>query len=35
VLRRVFTTGFVLAITVYVAVFLILGVFSTTHGAHA
>ncbi|HEX9547853.1 MAG TPA: cytochrome C oxidase subunit IV family protein [Acidimicrobiales bacterium] len=35
VLRRVFTTGFALAIVVYIAVFLILGVFSTTHGAHA
>ena len=34
ILRRVFTTGFVLAIAVYIAVFLILGVFSTTHGAH-
>jgi cytochrome c oxidase subunit 4 len=33
-LRRVFTTGFVLAIIVYIAVFLTLGVFSSTHGAH-
>jgi cytochrome c oxidase subunit 4 len=34
VLRRLFVTGIVLAITVYLIVFLLLGVFSTTHGAH-
>jgi cytochrome c oxidase subunit 4 len=34
VLRRLFVTGIVLAITVYIIVFLLLGVFSTTHGAH-
>ncbi|MGH9124697.1 MAG: cytochrome C oxidase subunit IV family protein [Acidimicrobiales bacterium] len=35
VLRRLFTTGIVLAIIVYFVVFLLLGVFSGTHGAHA
>jgi cytochrome c oxidase subunit 4 len=34
VLRRLFVTGIVLAISVYVVVFLLLGVFTTTHGAH-
>jgi hypothetical protein len=35
VLRRLFVTGIVLAIIIYIIVFLLLGVFSTTHGAHA
>jgi cytochrome c oxidase subunit 4 len=35
VLRRVFVTGFVLALIIYFFVFLILGVFTSTHGAHA
>jgi cytochrome c oxidase subunit IV len=34
VLRRLFVTGIVLAIIIYVIVFLLLGVFSSTHGAH-
>jgi cytochrome c oxidase subunit IV len=33
-LRRVFITGIVLAITVYVIVFLSLGVFTPSHGVH-
>ncbi|HEX3425344.1 MAG TPA: cytochrome C oxidase subunit IV family protein [Acidimicrobiales bacterium] len=35
VLRRLFVTGIVLACSIYVVVFLLLGVFTTTHGAHA
>jgi cytochrome c oxidase subunit 4 len=35
VLRRLFTTGIILALVVYVVVFLLLGVFTGTHGAHA
>jgi cytochrome c oxidase subunit IV len=35
VLRRIFVTGFVLAIIVYFVVFFTLGVFSTQHGVHA
>jgi cytochrome c oxidase subunit 4 len=35
VLRRLFVTGIILAICVYIIVFLLLGVFSGTHGAHA
>lgn len=35
VVRRLFVTGIVLAMTVYMIVFLLLGVFSTSHGAHA
>lgn len=35
VLRRLFTTGIILALIVYVIVFLLLGVFTGTHGAHA
>ena len=35
VLRRLFTTGIILAIAVYAIVFLLLGVFTGTHGAHA
>ena len=35
VLRRLFVTGIVLACIVYAIVFLLLGVFSGTHGAHA
>lgn len=34
VLRRLFVTGAVLAITVYMVVFLEFGVFTGTHGAH-
>lgn len=34
VLRRLFITGIVLACVIYAFVFLILGVFSGTHGAH-
>jgi len=34
VLRRLFVTGIVLACTIYTIVFLILGVFSGTHGHH-
>jgi cytochrome c oxidase subunit 4 len=34
VLRRLFITGIVLAIIIYLIVFLLLGVFSSTHGAH-
>jgi cytochrome c oxidase subunit 4 len=34
VLRRLFVTGIVLAIIIYIIVFLLLGVFSNTHGAH-
>jgi cytochrome c oxidase subunit IV len=34
VLRRLFITGIVLACTIYMIVFLLLGVFSSTHGAH-
>jgi cytochrome c oxidase subunit 4 len=34
VLRRLFVTGIVLAISIYGVVFLLLGVFSTTRGAH-
>lgn len=34
VLRRLFSTGAVLAITVYMIVFLEFGVFNGTHGAH-
>lgn len=34
VLRRLFVTGIVLAVVVYIIVFLLLGVFSSTHGAH-
>jgi cytochrome c oxidase subunit 4 len=33
-LRRVFVTGIILAVTVYAIVFLSLGVFSSTHGVH-
>jgi len=33
-LRRVFITGIVLALTVYVIVFLSLGVFTSSHGVH-
>ena len=33
-LRRVFVTGIVLALTVYVIVFLSLGVFTSSHGVH-
>jgi cytochrome c oxidase subunit 4 len=35
VLRRMFVTGFVLAIIVYAIVFFTLGVFTTAHGTHA
>ena len=35
VLRRLFSTGIALAVVVYVIVFLLLGVFTGTHGAHA
>ncbi|MDQ1392325.1 MAG: cytochrome c oxidase subunit [Acidimicrobiaceae bacterium] len=35
VLRRFFVTGIVLAIIIYVIVFLLLGVFTSTHGAHS
>jgi len=35
VLHRLFITGIVLACTIYVVVFLLVGVFSGTHGAHA
>jgi cytochrome c oxidase subunit IV len=35
VLRRLFVTGIVLACIIYALVFLLLGVFSHTHGAHA
>ncbi len=35
VLRRLFVTGIVLAIIIYVILFLLLGVFSPSHGAHA
>lgn len=35
VLRRLFTTGIILACIVYAIVFLLLGVFTGTHGAHA
>jgi cytochrome c oxidase subunit 4 len=35
VLRRIFITGFVLAIIVYFIVFFTLGVFTTAHGIHA
>jgi cytochrome c oxidase subunit 4 len=35
VLRRLFVTGFALAIIVYFVVFFTLGVFSTHHGVHA
>jgi cytochrome c oxidase subunit 4 len=34
VLRRMFLTGIVLALAVYIVVFLLLGVFSASHGAH-
>ena len=34
VLRRIFVTGIVLAITVYVVVFFTLGIFTTNHGVH-
>ncbi len=34
VLRRLFVTGIVLASIIYVIVFLLLGVFNSTHGAH-
>ncbi len=34
VLRRLFVTGIVLAIIIYAIVFLLLGVFTSTHGAH-
>ena len=33
-LRRLFVTGFVLAIIIYFAVFFTLGVFTTAHGVH-
>jgi cytochrome c oxidase subunit IV len=33
-LRRVFVTGLILAVTVYVIVFFSLGVFSPSHGVH-
>jgi cytochrome c oxidase subunit 4 len=32
--RRLFLTGIILALTVYIVVFFTLGVFSSTHGAH-
>jgi cytochrome c oxidase subunit 4 len=35
VLRRIFVTGFVLAVIVYFIVFFTLGVFTTAHGIHA
>jgi cytochrome c oxidase subunit IV len=35
VLRRIFVTGFVLAIIIYFIVFFTLGVFTTAHGVHA
>lgn len=35
VLRRLFITGIILALAVYIVVFLLLGVFSVSHGAHA
>ena len=35
VLKRLFTTGIVLACIIYAIVFLLLGVFTGTHGAHA
>lgn len=35
VLRRLFVTGIILAIIVYIIVFLLLGVFTSTHGAHS
>ena len=34
VLRRLFVTGIILALIVYAIVFLLLGVFTNTHGAH-
>jgi cytochrome c oxidase subunit 4 len=34
VLRRLFVTGIVLAIIIYAILFLLLGVFTSTHGAH-
>jgi cytochrome c oxidase subunit 4 len=34
VVRRLFITGIILALTVYIVVFFTLGVFSSTHGAH-
>jgi cytochrome c oxidase subunit 4 len=34
VLRRFFITGITLAIIIYILVFLLLGVFTSTHGAH-
>jgi cytochrome c oxidase subunit 4 len=34
-LRRMFVTGIVLALIVYVIVFFTLGIFTTTHGVHA